>query len=145
MRAWLVVAAGAAVLVAGCLGSHASPGHAPAFPQITGIAFTQLPASGAPNATATVCWEVEGKGTIPETGVRTDTIHPATPSHPDFAGPTRYPDGASQPREVSLPGGFCTRVALPASGDLYLEAYAWSSATRMSAHTARAIIHVDEP
>lgn len=140
----LLVACGA-IASAGCIGQHQPINNSPPDIQITTVSFTQIPTSGASNATVTVCWRVNGTGTIPETAVMTDTVQPNTPDHPNYEGPTYYPNNASQPAVATLPNSFCTEVKLPASGDLYLTAYATSNSTKMAAVSGRQAISVNEP
>jgi hypothetical protein len=119
----------AACLVGACLvltgSSYAfapRPSPTPPVPHPLGeVVLTQVPASGPPNATVTVCWHVNGTGTIPETGIRANASDGEPPS-------TYYPDNATQPSRVSLPHDLCTGVRLPATGILYVRAYARTEA-----------------
>lgn len=141
-----LLAACVVVSGAGCVGGprqvsrEHSTGQEISF-QLERIVFTQVPASGPPNATVTVCWRVNGTGTIPETSVLTDT---AERNSSTYGGPTYYPDNASGPVVVSLPNDFCTGVKLPATGDLFLRAYARGNAKGTSAPRAEEALSVPE-
>lgn len=107
------------VALGGCLrdgGQAATP--------ITEISMTSLPAAGRSGSTVPVCWHLSGNGTATATGLITNT---SAPSQPEFTGPHLYPDNASAPTPVHVPGTFCTGVTLPSSGVLWVSPFAYFS------------------
>lgn len=108
----------AILLIMGISGCLKEGGHA--APPVTDLYFTQRPASGGPSSTVQVCWHLSGNGTANMTGVLTNTSGPSIQGD----GRTFYPNNASTPAPVHVPGTFCTGVTLPSSGALWVSPYA---------------------
>lgn len=95
-----------------------------------GATFTHVvlqPWHAAPEASALVCWRVEGDGKAPHVALHTDTTsHPgADAKFSDYKGAAYYPGNATalDPAGYDLPARFCTNVKMPASGNLYLRSH----------------------
>jgi hypothetical protein len=86
-----------------------------------------VPTSAAAGSNFTVCWRVEGTGTVPHTAIHTDDeshAGDATATFADYDKATYYPGNATGQVAVDLPGTFCTSVQVPdTAGNLYLRAH----------------------
>lgn len=122
---WILVALVAATALAGCT-QQPPPTNAATVDSVT---ITRAPTSAPANSDAVVCWRVAGSGSIPHTAIHTDSeSHPASSAaFSDYDGPAYYPNNASAPSDVSVPGEFCTNVRV-GSGDVYLRAHAMRDA-----------------
>lgn len=78
-------------------------------PEVRAVYVTSLTDSVAPNGTATVCWRVEGSGTIPHTAVHFDSeSHPNSTLFGEYDLGAVYPDdGAPLGRTFEIPATFC--------------------------------------
>lgn len=92
---------------------------------ITRVVVLSAPDRVAANATAEVCFLVEGSGSIPHVAVHWDTAsHPNAGAFSEYVGGAAYPGGGAASPRATLPGVFCSNLTAPASGTLYYRAHA---------------------
>lgn len=128
--AWIAVTVIAATALAGCTQQPGGDGQAGSVTRVTINSVT--PENVPANGQATVCWRVEGTGTIPHTAIHTDTeSHPGnSASFSDYDGQAFYPDNATTAQQVTLPGNFCTAVTV-GEQNMFIRAHAMAAAPGM--------------
>lgn len=97
----------------------------------TSVTLLPHEATGAAGSATTVCWRVEGAGTVPHVALHVDNAsHADNPSFAAYKGGAVYPGNATSaaPEGYALPGTFCAAVTLPDAGALYFRAHAMTSA-----------------
>lgn len=94
---------------------------------VLAVQLGEVPARAPAGSRVTVCWEVQGNGTIPRTSLLTDNAsHQLSVNFEDYRGATLHPDNRTvpDPRGYALPGTFCTGVMVPENNTMYLRAHA---------------------
>lgn len=99
--------------------------------QITGVEVLSAPASVEEGGEATVCWLVEGRGTIPHTAVHWDNQSHAGDrvQFGDYGPQVGYPDNnsAQDPDGYEIPQTFCTNISVQ-NDTVYFRAHAMITA-----------------
>lgn len=116
----------AATALAGCTGGGDGDGDGGAT-QITGVEITLGPVRADPGDTVTVCWEVDGRGTVPHTAAHWDEeSHGDDATFGDYDGGASYPGNGSAPAPggYELPATFCTGLPMPTTGNIYWRRHA---------------------
>jgi hypothetical protein len=117
----------AATALAGCTVGGGGDGDSGSGSRITSVAITSSPVRADPGATVTVCWQVDGRGTIPHTAAHWDTqSHGDDATFNDYDGGASYPGNGTSPAPggYELPATFCTGLPMSATGNLYWRGHA---------------------
>lgn len=85
-----------------------------------------VPATAPANSDVQLCWRAEGSGTITHTAIHWDTeSHPGNATFTAYDGGALYANnGNASAAAQTLPGPWCARLTMPASGAVYFRAHA---------------------